>query len=90
MDKHYLSYLFQPKSIVVFVGDADDPVRSSLFAKGLAEDLNSQKFKGSIQYLNIYAPDTLLELGKLKAELAIITLPHDRILTALDLSLIHI
>jgi hypothetical protein len=35
MDKHYLSYLFQPKSIVVFVGDADDPVLSSPFAKGL-------------------------------------------------------
>ena len=86
MDKHYLSYLFQPKSIVVFVGDADDPVRSSPFAKGLAEDLNAQKFKGSIQYFNIYAPDTLLELGKLKAELAIITLPHDGILTALDMA----
>ena len=86
MDKHYLSYLFQPKSIVVFVGDADDPVRSSPFAKGLAADLNAQKFKGSIQYLNIYAPDTILELGKLKAELAIITLPHDRILAALDMA----
>ena len=86
MDKHYLSYLFQPKSIVVFVGDADDPVLSSPFAKGLTEDLSAQKFKGSIQYLNIYAPDTLLELGKLKAELAIITLPHDRILVALDMA----
>ncbi len=86
MDKHYLSYLFQPKSIVVFVGDADDPLRSSPFAQGLTQDLDAQKFKGSIQYLNIYATDTLLELGKLKAELAIIALPHDGILLALDMA----
>lgn len=86
MDKHYLSYLFQPKSIVVFVGDVDDSTRSSPFSRDFVQDLNAQKFKGALQYLNIYAPDTLLALGNLKAELAIISLPQKDIVTALDMA----
>ena len=71
---------------MVFVGEADDSIRSSPFSRDLAQDLNAQKFKGTLQYLNIYAPDTLLELGKLKAELAIISLPQKGIVTALDMA----
>jgi acetyltransferase len=86
MDKHYLTYLFQPKSVVVFVGDDSETSRFSPFAQGLSGNLDAQEFKGALHYLNIFAADTVLELGKLKAELAVIALPHDSIVTGLDMA----
>ena len=86
MDKHYLTPLFQPKSIAVFINGSDGKEQQFHNAKALHEAISAHKFKGLITYLDIHAKGTLVELGKLQAELAIIALPPEEILAALDMA----
>ena len=56
MDKHYLTSLFSPASIVVFAGSRADPAdaaSSSGLARLLHEDLRAQRFNGTLHFLDI-------------------------------------
>ena len=75
MDKHYLTPLFTPQSIVVFAGEHDDPSSQTPQAAMLHETLRAQEFKGTLQFLSTKASGTLADLAQSKADLAIIAQP---------------
>ena len=54
MDKHYLTPLFAPQSIVVFAGQADDPATQTPQAKALHEALAAQRYSGRLAFVDIH------------------------------------
>jgi acetyltransferase len=86
MDKHYLSPLFAPESIVVFAGQADDPDSLSPRARVLHQALRAQKYTGTLQFLDIHTSGTLADLAQTGADLAIIALPPQEVAAALEIA----
>ena len=86
MDKHYLTPLFAPQSIVVFAGQADDPDSLTSRARVLHQALRAQKFTGTLQFLDIHTTGTLAELAQTGADLAIIALPPQEVAAALEIA----
>lgn len=86
MDKHYLTPLFSPESIVVFAGKADDPAGQTAHARALHEALRAQRFSGSLQFVDIHTSGTLADLAQVRADLAIIALPAQDVAAALELA----
>ena len=83
MDRHYLTPLFDPRSIVVFAGDpaADPPCReAAILRKAMADG----QYKGAVTWLDVAMTGTLAELAQSRADLALIALPHDQNLAALE------
>jgi acetyltransferase len=86
MDKHYLTPLFTPESVVVFAGRLDEPDTQTSQAQALIEALRAQRFTGTLQFLDIQTSGTLADLAQTKADLAIIALAHNDIAPALELA----
>jgi acetyltransferase len=86
MDKHYLTPLFAPESIVVFAGQADDPDSLSPRARVLHQALRAQKYTGTLQFLDIHTSGTLADLAQTGADLAIIALPPQEVAAALEIA----
>ena len=86
MDKHYLTPLFTPESIVVFAGRIDAPESHNTQAIALVEALRAQRYAGTLQFLDIHTSGTLADLAQAKADLAIISLEHKDIAAALELA----
>jgi len=85
MDKHYLTPLFAPQSIVVFAGHDDDPSQQSPHAQALKEALLAQGYAGDLHFLDIHTSGTLADLAQTKADLAIIALPPADLAAALEI-----
>ncbi len=83
MDKHYLSPLFSPRSIVVFAGDTET---YSAQASLVVEHLKSGGFKGPLTFLDVGMSGTLGDLLHSRADLAIIILPSDQLAPALEVA----
>lgn len=86
MDKHYLTPLFQPETILAFVGDPQDPETQTRTGTALAQALGAQSFKGKIHHLDVNTTGTLADLANTRADLAIIALPHQEALAALEVA----
>ena len=86
MDKHFLSPLFTPNSIVVFAGTLDDPAGQTLHGRALCEALRAQRFGGTLQFVDIHTSGTLADLAQTQADLAIIALPADEVAAALEIA----
>lgn len=86
MDKHYLTPLFSPESIVVFAGDPDQPTQQTAHGRALLAELQSRGFKGPITFLDITMSGTLADLAHSRADLAIIALPPDQVAAALEVT----
>lgn len=86
MDKHYLTPLFSPESIVVFAGRADDPPQPGSHAAALHEALRAQRFSGTLTFLDVTTSGTLADLAQSRADLAIIALPPADIPAALEIA----
>ena len=86
MDKHYLTPLFAPQSIVVFAGQADAPDSLTPRARVLHQALRAQKFTGTLQFLDIHTTGTLADLAQTGADLAIIALPPAEVTAALEIA----
>ena len=86
MDKHYLSPLLAPESIVVLAGDADAPDTLTPQARTLHEALRAQRFAGTLAFLDIHTSGTLADLAQTRADLAIIALPHQDLTAALEVA----
>ncbi len=86
MDKHYLTPLFAPDSIVVFAGDPQNPASQLPHAKLIVEQLSNGDFKGPVTFLDIGMRGSLSELAQSGADLAIIALPNDQIKAALEVA----
>ncbi len=86
MDKHYLTPLFSPGSIVVFAGDPDKPDSQTAQARTLQASLQSGGYQGELTYLDIHSTGTLADLAQSRADLALIALPADQIAAALEVA----
>ena len=86
MNKHYLTPLFSPESVVVFAGRADDPASQTTHAKALHAALRAQRFSGTLHYLDIQTSGTLADLAQARADLAIIALPPQDVAAALEVA----
>ncbi|WP_295956430.1 bifunctional acetate--CoA ligase family protein/GNAT family N-acetyltransferase [Rhodoferax sp.] len=81
MDKHYLTSLFAPDSIVVFAGAAPTPQAQALVAA-----LKAQAFSGTLSFLDIHTTGTLADLAQTRADLAVIALPPEDVAAALEVA----
>lgn len=86
MDKHYLTPLFEPQSIVLFTGPQDAPEQQTPQARALLAHMATQPFKGPVVPLDVHTTGTLGDLAQARADLAVIALPEDEILPALELA----
>ncbi len=86
MDKHYLTPLFLPETVVVFAGQADDPASQTPHAKALREALHAQRYSGALHFLDTQTSGTLADLVQTRADLAIIALPPQDVAAALELA----
>jgi acetyltransferase len=86
MDKHFLSALFSPASIVVFAGKPDSPETFTPQAKALHEMLTAQRYSGRLVFLDVHVSGTLADLASLHADLVIIALPVDEVVAALEIA----
>jgi acetyltransferase len=86
MDKHYLTPLFSPESIIVFAGPTDAPNAQTSQARALVQSLSAQEFKGTLRYLDIHTSGTLADLAQSRSDLAIIALPPKDISAALEVA----
>ena len=86
MDKHYLTPLFQPDTIAVFAGNHEDPANQIPHARTLCAALTGQRFSGTLVFLDIHTSGTLADLAQTRADLAIIALPPDEALAALEVA----
>jgi acetyltransferase len=86
MDKHYLTPLFAPESVVVFTGRADGPASRSTLGATIDEALRAQRYRGELQFLDIHTSGTLADLAQTRADLAIIALPPKDVAAALEVA----
>ena len=87
MDRHYLSPLFSPRSIVVFAGDPTAELTSySVQSRRVIEQIKAGGFTGSLTFLDIGMSGTLGDLAHSRVDLAIISLPPDQIIAALEVA----
>ncbi|MBC7683104.1 MAG: bifunctional acetate--CoA ligase family protein/GNAT family N-acetyltransferase [Ferruginibacter sp.] len=88
MDKHYLTSLFAPDSIVVLAGTAEISGTPQLHAQAqsLLAALKAQPFSGTLSFLDIHTTGTLADLAQTRADLAIIALPPEDVAAALEVA----
>ena len=86
MDQHYLTPLFDPRSIALFTGPQDAPEQQTPQARALLAHLQAQAFKGQVVPLSVHTTGTLADLAQARADLAIIALPDEEIGPALELA----
>ncbi|MEB0139137.1 MULTISPECIES: bifunctional acetate--CoA ligase family protein/GNAT family N-acetyltransferase [unclassified Undibacterium] len=82
MDKHYLSALFAPRSLVVFAGTGE--AEQTPLARVLSAHLAADKFAGQVSFLDIGMSGTHSDLVAARADLVLIALPDEQLCTALD------
>lgn len=85
MDKHYLTPLFAPQSIIVLAGDTDAPETLTPYGQALHQMLRAQRFTGTLTFINTKVTGTLEDLAQAKADLVVIALPQEEQLAALEL-----
>jgi acetyltransferase len=86
MDKHYLTPLFAPESIVVFAGRHDDDLGRTSLGRAVSEGLRAQRYSGTLQFVDINTSGTLADLAQTRADLAIIALPPQDVAAALEIA----
>ncbi len=93
MDRHFLTPLFDPRSIVVFAGDPNslDAPAPTPAARALRRHLRPAgvaapgAFTGDVRWLDITMTGTLADLAASRADLALIALPAEQIAAALEI-----
>ena len=86
MDKHYLTPLFSPESIVVFAGSSEGSAGRTPHGESLYRALRAQRYDGQLRFLDLHASGTLADLAQTRADLALIALPASDVPAALELA----
>lgn len=86
MDKHYLTPLFSPRTVVVFASRTEDPTSQGSHAQALHQALRAQRFDGTLQFVDTDTSGTLADLAQARADLAIIALPNEQVGAALEIA----
>ncbi|MBL8306976.1 MAG: GNAT family N-acetyltransferase, partial [Rubrivivax sp.] len=90
MERHYLTPLFNPRSLIVFAGDpdAEPPTREARALRASLGDAttrpDSERFAGPVVWLDIAMTGTLADLAASRADLALIALPQAQCEAALE------
>jgi acetyltransferase len=87
VDRHFLTSLFQPRSIVAFagLGEGGEAAVQNRSAALLRRALSEGGFSGNVSWLDVGMTGTLGDLAQSRADLAIIALPPDQVLPALEI-----
>lgn len=85
MEKHTLSPLFSPTSIVVFTGDEQSGAQTA-YGKLLTAQLRASGYTGRVSFLDIGMSGTLSDLAQSQSDLAIIALPNEQLADALEVA----
>jgi acetyltransferase len=89
VDRHHLTPLFNPRSIVVFAGDPDNPVAPTPEAQVLratfASGADGLAYAGLVTWLDIGMSGKLADLAESRADLALIALPDSQAAAALEI-----
>jgi acetyltransferase len=85
VDRHFLTPLFNPSSVLVFAGapGTEPPTRE---ASALRQALAGGSFQGAVTWLDIATTGTLGELAGARADLALIALPAEQTAAALEIA----
>ncbi len=83
VDRHFLTPLFNPRSIIAFAGDPDAPAPTRE-AAALRTALAEGGFAGPVTWLDIHTTGTLADLAQSRADLAVIALPSEHCAAALE------
>ena len=92
MDKHYLTPLFSPTSIVVFAGPPEQRAQQTPLARAFLDGLRGEgsapgkAFAGPVSQLDIHMSGTLADLAQSRADLAVIALPAEQVAAALEVA----
>ena len=88
MEQHYLSPLFDPGSVILFATDEPDTLEKPEYAhaRALLAGFRGQTFRGKVTQLSTETTGTLGDLAQARADLAIIALPPEETLAALELA----
>jgi acetyltransferase len=86
MDRHFLTPLFAPASVVVLVGRPEDHDLATPQAHALVDALAAQRFSGSLAFLDPGHQGTLADLTAVQADLAIIAVPPKEVAAALEMA----
>ena len=86
MDKHFLTPLFMPASIVVLSGKVDEPESQTAQGRALHAALVAQHFTGTLTFLDVNVTGTLADLAHVQADLAIIAVPVAEVASALAIA----
>ena len=86
MDKHFLSPLLTPQSVVVFAGEIGQPELLPAASRALVAALQTQEFTGTLRFLDIHSTGTLADLAQARADLAVIALPAQDMAAALEIA----
>jgi acetyltransferase len=88
MDRHILTPLFSPRSLVVFAGPDDDPAAQTPEARLLRQALAAAPGpqQAPTQFLSVDTQGTLGELARARADLALIALPAPELPAALEMA----
>ena len=86
MDRHILSPLFAPRSLIVFAGDPDAPDAPTPMARTLRRELKDGGYGGEITWLDIGMTGRLSDLAHSRADLALIALPAEQVAEALEIA----
>ncbi|MCZ4316111.1 GNAT family N-acetyltransferase [Comamonadaceae bacterium G21597-S1] len=89
VDRHHLTPLFNPRSIVVFAGDPDNPQAPTPEAQALRTSFAGgpgiDGYAGVVTWLDIGMTGKLADLADSRADLALIALPDDQVAAALEI-----
>ncbi|MBI5259387.1 MAG: bifunctional acetate--CoA ligase family protein/GNAT family N-acetyltransferase [Burkholderiales bacterium] len=85
MDKHYLTPLLAPGTVVVFAGSPED-CPSGGQAHALHQALRAQRYSGTLAFVDTHTSGTLADLAQTRADLAVIALPPAEVAAALEIA----
>jgi len=85
VDRHFLNALFVPRSIVVFAGDPEAEHAPTPMAATLRRHLREGGFAGPVTWLDVEMTGTLSELAHSRADLALLALPADQAVAAMEI-----
>ncbi|RJG01065.1 bifunctional acetate--CoA ligase family protein/GNAT family N-acetyltransferase [Noviherbaspirillum sedimenti] len=86
MEKHYLTPLFSPRSIVVLTHTAELPETSSACGQLALQNLRESGYSGRLEFLDIGAEGVLAGPAQSAPDLALIALPDADLTTALEMA----
>jgi len=86
VDLHFLTPLFQPRSIVVFAGNPGAPSAPTTQARAVIDQMSGVGYQGVVTFLDIAGTGSLADLASARADLAILALPNDQLPAALEIA----